>query len=53
MNKSLWIGMTAGAAIAAGAGAVAGLKIMNKAPQYADVVQVTPQIGRASWRGRV
>lgn len=42
MNKSLWIGLAAGAAVAAGAGAVAGLKIMNKGPQYADVVQVTP-----------
>ncbi|HEX5462409.1 MAG TPA: glycine zipper 2TM domain-containing protein [Steroidobacteraceae bacterium] len=41
MNKSLWIGMAAGAAVAAGAGAVAGLKIMSKGPQYADVVQVT------------
>lgn len=42
MNKSLLIGATAGAALAVGAGAVAGLKIMNRAPQYADVVQVTP-----------
>jgi uncharacterized protein YcfJ len=42
MNKSLWIGMAAGAAVAAGAGAVAGLKIMNEGPQYAEVVQVTP-----------
>jgi uncharacterized protein YcfJ len=42
MNKSLIIGLAAGAAVAVGAGAVAGLKIMNKGPQYADVVQVTP-----------
>lgn len=42
MNKSLLIGLAAGAAVAAGAGAVAGLKIMNRGPQYADVVQVTP-----------
>jgi uncharacterized protein YcfJ len=42
MNKSLWMGATAGVALAVGAGAVAGLKIMNRAPQYADVVQVTP-----------
>lgn len=42
MNKSLWMGAVAGVAVAAGAGAVAGLKIMNRAPQYADVVQVTP-----------
>ncbi len=42
MNKSLWIGAAAGAAVAVGAGAVASLKLMNKAPQYAEVVQVTP-----------
>jgi len=42
MNKSLWVGLAAGAAVAAGAGAVAGLKVMNKGPQYAQVVQVTP-----------
>src|SRR6185312_14862042 len=42
MNKSLLIGLTAGTAVAVGAGAVAGLKVMNKGPQYAEVVQVTP-----------
>jgi uncharacterized protein YcfJ len=42
MNKSLLIGLAAGTAVAMGAGAVAGLKIMSKGPQYADVVQVTP-----------
>lgn len=42
MNKSLLIGLTAGTAVAVGAGAVAGLKVMNKGPQYAQVVQVTP-----------
>ena len=42
MNTSLWMGAAAGAALAVGAGAVAGLKIMSKAPQYADVVQVIP-----------
>ena len=42
MNKSLLIGLAAGTAVAAGAGAVAGLKIMHKGPQYAEVVQVTP-----------
>jgi len=42
MNKSLLIGLVAGAAVAVGAGAVAGLKMMNKGPQYADVIQVTP-----------
>jgi uncharacterized protein YcfJ len=42
MNKSLLIGLAAGTAVALGAGAVAGLKAMSKAPQYAEVVQVTP-----------
>jgi uncharacterized protein YcfJ len=42
MNKSLLIGLAVGAAVAAGAGAVAGLKVMSKSPQYAQVVQVTP-----------
>lgn len=42
MNKSLLIGLTAGTAVAVGAGAVAGLKVMNKGPRYAEVVQVTP-----------
>lgn len=42
MNKSLLIGLAAGTAVAVGAGAVAGLKIMNEGPQYAEVVQVTP-----------
>lgn len=42
MNKSLLIGLVGGAAVAVGAGAVAGLKMMNKGPQYAEVVQVTP-----------
>jgi uncharacterized protein YcfJ len=42
MNKSLVIGLAAGTAVAVGAGAVAGLKVMNRGPQYADVVQVTP-----------
>lgn len=42
MNKSLLIGLAVGTAVAVGAGAVAGLKVMNKGPQYAEVVQVTP-----------
>lgn len=45
MNKSLWIGAAAGAAVAVGAGAIAGLRIMSKAPpepRYAEVVQVVP-----------
>src|SRR5579883_954604 len=42
MNKSMWIGGAAGVAVAVGAGAVASLKLMNKGPQYAEVVQVTP-----------
>lgn len=41
MNKSLWIGVAAGTAVAVGAGAVAGLKIVHR-PQYAEVVQIVP-----------
>ena len=41
MNRSLWIGVAAGTAVAVGAGAVAGLKIVHR-PQYAEVVQVVP-----------
>ncbi len=42
MNKSLMTGLVAGAVVAVGAGAVAGLKIMNKGPEYAQVLKVTP-----------
>lgn len=42
MNKSLMVGLVAGAVVAAGAGAVAGLKLMNRGPEYAEVLKVTP-----------
>jgi uncharacterized protein YcfJ len=42
MNKSLVTGLVIGAAVAVGAGAVAGLKLLNKGPDYAEVVKVTP-----------
>ena len=44
MNRSLVIGVVVGAAFAAGAGAVAGLKMTSasKAPEYAQVLKVTP-----------
>jgi uncharacterized protein YcfJ len=42
MDKSLMTGLVIGAAVAAGAGAVAGLKLMNRGPQYAEVLNVTP-----------
>ena len=42
MNKSLIGGLVLGAAVAAGAGAAASLKIMNRGPEYAQVVKVTP-----------
>lgn len=42
MNKSLVTGLMVGAVVAAGAGAVAGLKIMNKGSEYAQVLKVTP-----------
>jgi len=46
MNRSLVIGVVVGAAFAAGAGAVAGLKMtgkgVEKGPEYAQVLEVTP-----------
>jgi uncharacterized protein YcfJ len=42
MDRSLLTGLVIGAAVAAGAGAVAGLKLMNRGPQYAEVLNVTP-----------
>ena len=42
MNKSMATGLVVGAAVAVGAGAVAGLKLMNKGPEYAEVLKVTP-----------
>ena len=42
MNKSLGTGLTIGAVLAVGATAFAGLKMMHKDPEYAEVVKVTP-----------
>ena len=42
MNKSLVTGLVIGAIAAVGAGAVAGLKMINKGPEYAQVLKVTP-----------
>ena len=47
MNRSLWIGVAAGTAVAVGAGAVASLKMVHRpqsaqSAQYAQVVQVVP-----------
>jgi uncharacterized protein YcfJ len=42
MDKSLVTGLVIGAAVAVGAGAVAGLKLLNKGPGYAEVLKVTP-----------
>jgi uncharacterized protein YcfJ len=42
MDKSLVMGLAIGAVVAAGAGAFAGLKLMNKGPEYAQVLKVTP-----------
>src|SRR5579863_8463675 len=42
MNRSLMTGVLIGAAVAAGAGAVGGLKLMQRTPQYAEVLKVTP-----------
>lgn len=42
MNKSLLTGVAIGVAAAAGVSAVAGYKMLNKGPEYAEVVKVTP-----------
>ncbi len=42
MDKSLVTGLVIGAAVAAGGGALAGLKLMSRGPQYAQVLQTTP-----------
>lgn len=42
MDKSLATGLVIGAAVAAGAGALAGLKMMHRGPEYAEVLKVTP-----------
>lgn len=42
MNRSLVIGVAVGAVLAAGAGAVAGLRMASKGPEYAQVLKVTP-----------
>lgn len=42
MDKSLVTGLVVGAVVAVGAGAAAGLKMTNKAPEYAQVLKVTP-----------
>ena len=42
VNKSMVTGLVFGAVVAVGATALAGLKMMHKAPEYAEVVKVTP-----------
>ena len=42
MNRSLMTGLMIGAVVAVGATAFAGLKMMQKSPEYAEVVKVTP-----------
>jgi uncharacterized protein YcfJ len=42
MNKSLITGLAVGAIVAVGIGAVAGVKLINKSPEYAQVLKVTP-----------
>ena len=42
MNKSLAIGVAIGAVVAVGAGAAAGYHMLNKGPEYAEVLKVTP-----------
>jgi len=42
VDKSLVTGLVIGAVVAVGATAFAGLKMMHKTPEYAEVVQVKP-----------
>jgi len=42
MNRSLMMGLAIGTVVAVGAGAVAGLKMVSKGPEYAQVLKVTP-----------
>ena len=42
MNKSLVTGLAVGVVVAVGATAFAGLKLIHKTPEYAEVVKVTP-----------
>ncbi|HEY1874754.1 MAG TPA: hypothetical protein VGG67_10160, partial [Steroidobacteraceae bacterium] len=42
MNKSLVTGLAVGVVVAVGATAFAGLKMIHKTPEYAEVVKVTP-----------
>jgi uncharacterized protein YcfJ len=42
MDKSLMTGLVVGTTLAIGVGAVAGYKVMNKEPEYAQVLKVTP-----------
>jgi uncharacterized protein YcfJ len=42
MNKSLMMGLAAGAVVAVGVGAAASLKLINKDAEYAQVLKVTP-----------
>ncbi len=42
MDRSLMTGLMIGAVVAVGATALAGLKMMPKSPEYAEVLKVTP-----------
>ena len=42
MDRSLLMGLVIGGAVAVGAGAVAGLKLINRGADYAEVLKVTP-----------
>jgi uncharacterized protein YcfJ len=47
MNKSLMTGLVIGAVVAVAAGATAGLKLINKGPEYAQVLKVTPIVHKS------
>lgn len=42
MNRSLIIGLAVGAVVATAGGAIAGYRMMDHGPQYADVLAVSP-----------
>lgn len=53
MQRSLAIGLVAGAVIAVAAGAIAGLAVANAAPDYAEVITSKPAFARIKVAERV
>jgi uncharacterized protein YcfJ len=53
MNRSLAIGLAAGAVIAVTAGAIAGLAVANAAPEYAEVITSKPAFAKVKVTERI